>query len=134
MRKLLLLLLLITTPAWAVDNSKVEVRGSVNDETSNVLDSGLITKYFTSGARQQQTISLDSVTYTNIAVPVGAKAVLIDVGTATGLQLKGVTGDVGISLDSTVPILIPISDDRTTTTLGIRNGNTTTRSVKVFWF
>lgn len=133
MKKFLLLAILISTNAWATDYSKVEVRASITDETSNNTDSSMITKYFANGARQVQTVSCTASAFTNISVPSGAKAVLIDVGTSTDLALKGVTADTGISLDSTCPVLLPISDDPATTTLGILNRSGSAKTVKVFW-
>lgn len=134
MRKLLALLILVSTPAFAGDYSKIEIRGSVNDESTTNQDTGLITKFFSNGARQINKVSLDGSTFTNITVPSGAKAVIIDVGTYRHLKLKGVTGDTGISLDSNCPVVMPISSDRSTTTLGILNNASTSAEVKIYWF
>lgn len=123
-----------SSSSYATDTTKIQVRANTNDGSSTVLDSGIISKVFTSGARQQQTISIDGASFSAFTVPSGAKAVLIDVGTSTGLRLKGVTGDNGISLDSTCPVLLPISDDVATATLGIRNDGPTGKPVKVYWF
>lgn len=125
--------IILTSSVFATDYSKVEVRASVTDETSNNVDSSMITKYFANGARQAQTVSCTASSFTNLTVPSGAKAVLIDVGTSTDLALKGVTADTGISLDSTCPVLLPISDDPATTTLGLLNRSGSAKSVKVFW-
>lgn len=115
------------------DNSKLEVRGSVNDGTTTLQDSGLITKYFTTGVRQQQTLSLTASAFTTVTIPTGAKALLVDVGSVTGIKLKGVTGDAGISLDSTVPMLLPISQDGSAT-IGFQNMNSSAKSVTAYWF
>jgi len=124
---------LLSTYAYA-DNSKIELRGVVDDGNETVMSSGLITKYFTSGVRQQQTVSCTAGAFTSITVPSGAKAILIDVGTSTDLALKGVTGDTGISLDSTCPVLLPISDDPATTTLGLLNRSGSAKTAKVYFF
>ena len=117
----------------SADNSKVEVRGSVDDGTTTLETTGLITKYFTSGARQQQQISLTASAFTAITVPSGARAVIIDMLSADGIKLKGLTGDQGISLDSVVPIVLPLSGDGTVT-IGIQNLETTAQTIRVFWF
>ena len=135
MRKLALVLVMIglAVPCFA-DNSKIELRGTIDDGDEVVSSSGLITKYFASGAVQQQTISLDSNSYTAFTVPSGAKAILIDVISSDGIVLKGVTGDVGISLDDTTPILIGISADSSNLTLGLQNRENNSNRVKVYWF
>jgi len=125
---------ILVTNSYATDYSKIEVRGQVTDETTTNLDSGNITKYFATGSRQMQTVSLTASAFNNLTVPSGAKAVLIDVGTSHSLKLKGVTGDTGVSLDTACPVLLPISDDPATTTLGILNSHGSAQSVKVFWF
>lgn len=118
------------------DNSKIEVRGSVNDGTTTKQDSGLITKYFTTGVRQQQSVTCTASSFTGITVPTGdgtkVKGIMIDMGTARGLQLKGVTADIGISLDSTFPTLIPFSGDNNT--IGITNNTAVSQSVTVYFF
>ena len=134
MKKLIFIaLLLFSTNVYAADSSKIEVRGSVDDGSTTVLDSGVITKYFGSGTRQQQSVSLTASAFTTISVPTGTKGVLIDVLTADGIKLKGVTADTGISLDSTFPVLIPLSTDGTAT-LGIQNMETAVQQIKLFWF
>ena len=63
MRKLISLVvmsILWCSTSYAVDTSKVEVRASIDDGTSTVEDSGLITKTFTAGVRQKQTLSLSN--------------------------------------------------------------------------
>lgn len=134
MKKLIIAIsLLIACPAWA-ENSKLEVRGTVDDDSDILMSTGLIVKNFTTGARQSQKLSIDSATFSAFTVPSGAKAVLIDVGTSTGLHLKGVSADTGISLDNTVPVLLPLSDDIGVTTLGLRNDGPSTQTVKIYWF
>lgn len=136
MKKLALVLLMfgLAVPCFA-ENSKVEVRGTVDDGDEIVSSSGLITKYFASGAVQVQTISLDSNSaFTALTVPSGAKAVLIDVISSDGIALKGVSGDVGISLDDTTPILIGLSADASNLTLGLQNRENNSNRVRVFWF
>lgn len=115
------------------DNSKIEIRGSADDGSSTNMSTGIITKYFTSGNVQQQTLSLTASSFNNLTIPLGAKAVLIDVLSADRIILKGVTGDKGISLDRTVPILLPISND-VTTTLGLTNNSSSAQTVKVYFF
>ena len=131
MKKLALVLMfgLVAVPCLA-DNSKVELRATVDDGENIISSSGLITKYFPSGAVQQQYISIDGNTNTTITVPTGAKAFLIDTMTADGIQLKGAAGDVGISLDNFTPILVPLSGDSTVVINSLeKNGN----RIKVYW-
>ena len=113
------------------DTSKVEMRGSITDTNDvTVEDSGLLTDTFTSGVRQQQTVTLTASTFVAITVPTGAKAVLISklTGAAT---LKGVTGDTGIALGTNCPTLIPLG---TTPSLGITDTSTVTQTAQLFWF
>ena len=115
------------------ENSKIEIRGSIDDSESTLQDSGLITKYFTTGARQSQSVSLTGNSFTNIVIPTGAKAILIDVVSSDGIKIKGVTGDTGISLDSTVPVMLGISSDGSAT-LGFQNMQSTAETVRVYFF
>ncbi len=129
-------LILISTQCYATDYTKVETRVSINDGTTNTEDSGLITKYFTSGVRQQQTLSIANGANT-ITVPNNSKGLFIDVGSVRSLHLKGVTGDRGISLDSACPVLIPLSYDSagvSTNTIIISSDNSTTLTVTAYWF
>ena len=137
MRKLLLLLgILIATPAFATDTAKVEVRASINDGTATVEDSGLVTKTFTAGVRQQQTLSLSAGANT-ISVPANSKGVMFDVGSVRSLHLKGVTGDRGLSLDSACPVVLPLSYDTagvSTNTMIISNDNASAQQILAYWF
>ena len=108
--------------------------GSISDGSETVLSSGIIIRSFTAGARQQQTVSIAATSFQAITIPTGAKAILIDTAGSSDLKLKGVTGDVGISLDSTCPVLLPLSDDTATMTLGIQNPASSADSVIVYFF
>lgn len=132
LKRLILALLLISAPAFATEYSKVELRASVNDETATLQDTGTISKYFVRGARQQQAVSLTASAFTALTVPTGAKAMLVETTSLDGVKLKGVTGDTGISVDSTTPILVPVSDDNTT--IGFQNMNSTASQIRVYWF
>lgn len=134
MKRLLILAMLIATPAYATDQSKIEVRGSINDEQSDLMDTGLIVKTFSSGAVQMNKVSVDAASTASVTVPSGAKAILIDVGTYKNLVLKGVSGDTGISLDSTTPVLLPISSDGNTTVVIRNKSSNQGASLRVYFF
>lgn len=112
------------------NNSKIEVRGSQDNGTTDILDSSLLTNYFTAGVTQQQAVTLTASIFTAITVPTGAKAVLITglTGTAT---LKGVTGDTGIVLGTNSPILIPLG---TTPSIGITETSGANQTIQLMWF
>lgn len=112
------------------DSSKVEIRGSIDDGTSDVLDSGLITSYFSSGVRQQQPKTLTASTFNALTVPTGSKALLI-VGISGTATLKGVTGDTGIALGTNCPTLIALG---TTPSIGITEGSGSNQTVTLYWF
>lgn len=133
MRKLwfIVLGLIIASSSWATEYSKVELRAQVTDETNNLQDTGLFSNYFTTGVRQSQVISATASTFTALTIPTGAKAILIDPTNLSSVKLKGVTGDTGISLDSQVPVLIPISDDNTT--IGFQNMDSSAKSIRVYY-
>lgn len=136
MKKIVLLLvislLFTTSHCYSADTSKVEVRASVNDGTTDVEDSGLIVKTFSTGVRQQQTITLAANTNTSLSKPTAAKGVLIDVGSTRSLHLIGVAGDRGISLDSAIPIMLPLSSDGAFTTVSISNDGAAA-NITVYW-
>lgn len=137
MKKIIALLwmsLIVTTNLYAATNGKLEVRGSADiDGERVILDTGLIVDYFSNDVIQTQTITATANSFTNITVPTNAKAILIDVGDSRSLALKGVTGDKGISLDSTVPVLMPLSRD-ISTTLGITSRSASDQNLRVFFF
>lgn len=128
----LLMMGLLSASAYAQDYGKVELRGSSDDGESTTLSTGLITKYFTSDVVQTQSITATASAFTAITVPSGTKAMILDVGSVRGLKLKGVTGDNGISLDSTCPVLIPISDDGAT--VGVQNLYATNATIRAYFF
>ena len=134
MKKLLVLVLMLVSVPCFAENSKIEVRGTVDDGDEIVSSSGLITKYFSSGTVQQQYVSLDSNSFTAITIPRGAKAILIDVISADGLVLKSITGDSGVSLDDTTPLVIPFSADSSTMTIGIQNTENNSNRIKVYFW
>lgn len=133
---LVLLGLLMASSAWATEYSKVEVRASVNDEETTIQDTGLITKFFASGARQTQKVNLPAATFTALTWPASADAVVItftSTNSPVGLKLKGVTGDTGISIDSTVPLVLGLSSDAANINLGILNEKASADSCRVYW-
>ena len=135
MKKLIVLVMLLVNTQVYAENSKIEVRGTVDDGEDIILSTGLITKYFASGAIQTSILSLDSNSaFTAATIPLGAKAVLIDVMSSDGIALKGVSADVGISLDDTCPILLPLTGDSTTLTFGFQNRESNSNRVRLFFF
>ena len=137
MRRIVLLILIsigiTSTQLYAADTSKVEVRSSVNDGTNDVEDSGLVVKSFSTGARQQNTYSITTGVNT-ITVPTGAKGVMLDIPSASkNLHLIGRINETGISLDSTFPVILPISSDGAVVELRISNDSATTRTIYGYW-
>lgn len=132
MKKLIVVILMLAIPVSIcyASNSKTEVRVSVNDGTTNVIDTGLITDYFATGATQMETVAITAGSSKTLTVPSGAKAVLVDVGTYESLHLMGGTTDKGISLDNTCPLLMPISVDNAQITI---SSESAAASVKVYW-
>ena len=130
----LLMLVFFQSSALAVNNGKVELRVSGDSDSEIViLDSGLITKYFTNDVIQTQNVSLTAGAFTAFTVPSNAKGLMVDVGSVRSLALKGVTGDVGISLDSNCPVLVPLTRDASST-VGILNRNATAQTVRIYFF
>ncbi len=127
-------LFLFSGTSYPANDAEINIRGKSSDGTFTVMDSGIITKYFSQdpAAVQQQQITATASAFTAFTVPTNAKALLIDVGTVRGLRLKGITGDNGISLDNSCPVLIPVSDDGLT--IGIQNLYGTDSNLKVMWF
>lgn len=87
----------------------------------------------TNGTRQ--TVTLTASAFTALSPPTGAKAVVLILGTATGLTLKGVTGDTGVAL---VPASNPLGIDAvlplgTTPSIGITSSNTSSQTIEVWW-
>ncbi len=133
MKKLSLTIIALSFAVAAnADTSKVEVRASVSDGTTTVQDTGLVTKSFTTGVRSQQTVTLSASSFTQLSKPSGAKGLAIDWGTVSNVKLKGLTGDQGISMDSTVPLVLPLSLDNTST-IGFQNMSASDQEIVVQW-
>jgi hypothetical protein len=84
---------------------------------------------------KRETVTLTASAFTALSPPSGAKAVALILGTATGLTLKGVTGDTGVAL---VPSTNPLGIDAilplgTTPSLGITSSNTSSQTIEVLW-
>lgn len=128
---------LVCSTAYATEYSKVEVRGTINDEETNLQDTGLDVSYFTSRARQSEKVTLPSATFTAFTWPASADAAIVIFNRAnnpSGLKLKGVTGDTGISIDSAVPLVIGLSADGANVNFGILNEKPSSDSCRIFYF
>lgn len=84
---------------------------------------------------QWQPLSLAASVFTALTVPTGAKAVLLDLGQAVSLTLKGLTGDTGIVLCAAtaplgVPVVLPLG---TAPSIGILNGLGSTQVIQALW-
>jgi hypothetical protein len=84
---------------------------------------------------KRETVTLAASAFTALSPPSGAKAVVLILGTATGLTLKGVTGDTGIVL---VPSSNPLGFDAilplgTSPSIGITSSNTASQTIEVIW-
>lgn len=81
-------------------------------------------------------VTLTASVFTALSPPTGAKAVVIFVGSATSLTLKGVTGDgTGIVVAPTsapigLPVMLPLG---ATPSIGILNGVASDQIVTVRW-
>lgn len=113
----------------------VEVRITAKNETGVVeqYDPGPLR--FLRGATQKQEVSLTGSAFTTITVPSGARAVLIEPGSATSLTIKGVTGDTGTTIVPSsntpgLPIFLPLGSSPS---LGILNGGSTA-TVRLWYF
>ncbi len=81
-------------------------------------------------------ITVTASTFTALSAPTGARALLLILGQATGLTLKGVTGDTGTTLcPTTLPIgldlIIPLG---ATPSIGLASSNTSDQVVTAWWF
>lgn len=87
-----------------------------------------------SGLPKQEVVSLTGSAFTALSPPSGAKAVVIQPGTATTLTIKGITGDTGVA---SVPASNPIGGDMllylgSSPSIGILNGGSTA-AVTLLW-
>lgn len=83
-----------------------------------------------------ETVSLTGSAFTALTPPTGTKGVVIILGTATSLTLKGATGDTtGIKIaPASNPVNIPFCTPLgASPSLGILNGESSAQSVKVVW-
>lgn len=83
----------------------------------------------------RQTVTITASTFTALSPPSGAKAVALILGTATGLTLKGITGDTGTTLTpSSSPLgldaILPLG---ATPSIGIASSNASNQTIEVLW-
>ena len=85
------------------------------------------------GKREQ--ITLTASAFTALSPPTSAKAVMLILGTAINLTLKGVTGDTGTKL---VPATLPLGFDAiiplgASPSIGITSAHTSDQTIEVIW-
>jgi len=88
-----------------------------------------------SAVPKREQVTVAASTFTALSPPTGAKAVLIDMGSALSLTLKGVTGDTGIAImpsssPTPVPVLLPLG---TSPSIGITSAYGSGQAVTVWW-
>lgn len=117
--------------------AEIYLRATVTDSTGVILNRELPPVRFSpaSGLPKQEVVSLTGSASTVLSPPTGAKAVLIELGTATSITLKGLSGDTGTTVS---PTSNPIGGDLflwlgATPSITLTNGGSTV-SVAVIWF
>ena len=83
----------------------------------------------------RQKVTLTASVFTALTVPSGAKSVIIKVGSATSLTIKGITGDQGIPIAPAsnplgLPVVLPLG---ASPSIGILNGLGSDQSVEVIF-
>lgn len=82
-----------------------------------------------------EAVELPGDTFTALTPPDGAKAVVLILGTAAELVLKGITGDTGVEMTPAsnplgIDAILPLGDDPS---LGILNDDTEDVTIQVAW-
>jgi len=118
---------------------KLKIELEVSDiESKTVLGQELDRKWsLPSGLPngQRQPISLTASAFTSITVPSGVNAVMLVLGAAFNLVLKGITGDTGINLVPTtnplgIDVFLPLG---ASPSLGILNNHTSAQTIEVIF-
>ena len=86
------------------------------------------------GQGKRETVTLNASSFTALSPPANSKAVIILLGTAVSLTLKGITSDTGVVLTPTtgplgIDLIIPISSP----SIGIHNGSGSSQTVECIW-
>ncbi len=84
---------------------------------------------------KRETVVLTASIFTALTVPTGAKALIIILGSATSLTLKGISGDTGVAL---TPSSNPLGMDAmfplgASPSIGILNGLASNQNVELIW-
>lgn len=84
---------------------------------------------------KRETVTLTASSFNALTVPSGAKVLIIILGSATSLTLKGITGDTGITLapasnPTGIDAIIPLG---ATPSIGILNGLASNQNVELCW-
>lgn len=112
------------------------LRLSVRDGADYAVDEDLFEGgRFATSVLKQETISINASTFQALTVPTGAKALIIELGSAVSITLKGVTGDTGVKLTPAsdplgLPAIIPLG---ASPSIGILNGDASAVSIPLIW-
>lgn len=86
------------------------------------------------GPGEMDRVSLTASTFNALSPPTGAKAVMIFVGSAVSLVLRGISGDTGVALTpASAPIALPVILPISSPSIGIYNGSASAQSVDLIW-
>ena len=90
---------------------------------------------FATSVLKQETVTISGSSFQTLTVPTGAKAVIILLGTAVSITLKGITGDTRIANTPSsnplgLPIILPLASGPS---IGLRNGDASAVSIPVIW-
>lgn len=116
--------------------AELMLRLSVREGADYVVDEDLYeNERFATSILKQETITVNAATFQQLTVPTGARLLVIELGTAEAITLKGVTGDTGVKLTPAsdplgLPAIIPLGD---TPSVGILNGDASAVDLPLTW-
>ena len=118
------------------NRARLKIEITVEDENGLAVNYAPQVISWTPGVVKRESVSLTGSAFTALSPPSGAKALLIDLGAAVSLTLKGVTGDTGIALEPAsaslaLPLFFPLGSSPS---IGIANGSASTQTVICYWW
>lgn len=90
---------------------------------------------FATSILKQETVTVSGSSFQALSVPSGAKSVIVLLGTAVSITLKGITGDTGVAMTPSsnplgLPLILPLG---ASPSIGLRNADASAVSIPVIW-
>ena len=116
--------------------ARLLLRLAVYDGPEVTIDEDLFpAERFSTAVLKQESVTINAATFQALSPPANAKALVIQLGTAESITLKGITGDTGVKLTPAanplgLPAVIPLGNSPS---IGLLNGDGSAVTIDLIW-